>query len=213
MTSVDLAEAAIRDDLAGGTEGLVLLMCEASETPLAGDDDLLTSRELVLGATESLEHMRLHVVTRAHREKDLSDVDTSDETVGLAESVTHTGLKTISTGARKHLVDAEHMPRVHTDAEMERLLTTLLGDVLVAGNAGSLQSLRRQLLLLEGDQVDAQREVIDVSLLAAKIVDLDLGVRDTTAEARLDVRLAFADTVAASRTTTHSYSMVGVLIA
>ncbi len=62
-------------------------------------------------------------------------------------------------------------------------------DVLVGANAGGFESLRAQLLILVGNQVDAAREVVDVGALAAEIEDSDLGVGHTTVEARLGVRL------------------------
>lgn len=63
------------------------------------------------------------------------------------------------------------------------------GNSLVGANTGSLKSLRAQLLVLVGDEVDAQREVIDVGTLATQVEDANLGVGDTTVEARLGVRL------------------------
>ena len=105
----------------------------------------------------------------------------------------------ISSSARKHLVDTQHMERVHADAHVERVLTALLGDVLVARNAGSLEGLARQLLLLERHQVDAVRELLYVGLLPAEIKDPELGIGHTTAVARLDVGLVLAVAVAPRR--------------
>ena len=72
---------------------------------------------------------------------------------------------------------------------METLLATVLDEVLVGANTGGLEGLGAQLLILVGDEVDAEREVVDVGTLAAEIEDPDLGVGDTTVEARLGVRL------------------------
>lgn len=62
-------------------------------------------------------------VASAARQDDLADVDTSDKAVGLAEGTTHTGLQSIGTGARQHLVDTDDVVRVGADAEVEGLLT------------------------------------------------------------------------------------------
>lgn len=75
------------------------------------------------------------------------------------------------------------------DAEVETLLTAVLDEVLVGANTGGLEGLGAQLLILVGDEVDAEREVVDGGTLAAKIEDANLGVGDTTVEARLGVRL------------------------
>ena len=61
--------------------------------------------------------------------------------------------------------------------------------VLVCANTGGLEGLRAQLLILVGDQVDAEGEFVDVGTLAAEIEDADLGVGHTTVEAGLGVRL------------------------
>ena len=81
------------------------------------------------------------------------------------------------------------MEGVGADAEVETLLTGVLDEVLVGANTGGLEGLGAQLLILVGDEVDAEREVVDNGTLAAKIEDANLGVGDTTVEARLGVRL------------------------
>lgn len=60
------------------------------------------------------------------------------------------------------------------------------------------------LLVLVGDEVDAEGELLDTSTLAAKVEDADLGIGHSAAEARLGVRLVLAVAVAASGTATHS---------
>ena len=74
---------------------------------------------------------------------------------------------------------------------METFLSGDLDEVLVGANTGRLEGLGTQLLILVGHEVDAEREVVDGSALAAKIVDADLGVGDTTVEPGLGVRLRF----------------------
>ena len=63
-------------------------------------------------------------------------------------------------------------------------------DVLVGANTGSLEGLRGDLLILVGDEVNAEGELVDVGLLATEIEDANLGVGHTTVEARLRVRLS-----------------------
>jgi hypothetical protein len=79
------------------------------------------------------------------------------------------------------------MVGVNADTEMETFLSSNLDKVLVGANTGGLESLGGQLLVLVGDQVDAEREVVDVGALAAEIEDADLGVRYTTVEPALGV--------------------------
>lgn len=94
------------------------------EAPLARDGNLLATGELELGTTEGLDHVLLVLLLRSHRDDHLTDVDTGDGTQRLTKSATHSGLKSISTGTRQHLVDTQHMERVHSNANVERVLAT-----------------------------------------------------------------------------------------
>ena len=51
--------------------------------------------------------------------------------------------------------------------------------------------------------MDAKRELVDTSLLPAEVEDPDLGVRHTTAEPGLGVRLVLAVTVATGWSAPH----------
>lgn len=64
----------------------------------------------------------------------LTDVDTSDESVGFTEGTTHTGLESISTSARKHLVDSEHVVWVDSDSQVEVLTSAEFSHVLKQRN-------------------------------------------------------------------------------
>ena len=80
-------------------------------------------------------------------------------------------MQSIGTSARQHLVDTDDVVRVGTDAQVEGVLATRLDHVLVGANTGGFKSLGTQLLVLVGDEVDAERELIDTSALAAEIED------------------------------------------
>jgi len=95
------------------------------------------------------------------------------------------------------------MEGVSTDLDVVSLLTNIFGEVLVDSNTASLKSLRGDLLLLVTYQVSYEGEGINRSLLVTYIVDLDLGVRYTTAVAGLDVWLVLLVTVAAGWTSSH----------
>lgn len=90
---------------------------------------------------------------------------------------------------------------------------------LVGANTGGLEGLATQLLVLIGDKVAAEGELVDRGTLAAKIEDTDLvivseksivhekkadlGVGDTTVVPALGVRLVFAVAVATGRSAAH----------
>merc|ERR1719508_644679 len=63
------------------------------EAPALGNVDLLTAGELELGATESLDSLVLVFVGGTDRHEGLTDTDASNQTLGLAESSSHSSLK------------------------------------------------------------------------------------------------------------------------
>jgi len=79
------------------------------------------------------------------------------------------------------------MVRVDADTEMKTFLSSDLDEVLVGANASGFKGLGGQLLVLVGDKVDAEREVVYVGALATEIENADLGIRYTTVEPALGV--------------------------
>ena len=214
MATEELDVSTVLEELALLAELEVLLAADGGEAPVLGDNDLLATGELVLRAAEGLESGSTVGVTGADGQNDLANVHTGDETLGLTEGTTHTGLQTIGTSARQHLVDTDDVEGVHTDAQVETFLTGDLDkvpiesymrlgswmsgerrgsgsdNVLVGANTGGLGG---QLLVLVGNQVDAHGEVIHVGLLTTKIEDTNLRVGNTTVEPGLGVRLDVED--------------------
>jgi len=199
---------AIREQTAVGPHLLVLGALKLGESPLLGHVDLLASRELELGSPESLDDCILMLVVSPDGHERLSNVDTGDGSLRLAEGSPHSGLQTISACARQHFVDAQNVERMDTDLDVELILGRVLHHVLVAADTAGLESLSRELLVFIGDEMDAEWEVVDVSLLAAQIEDPDLGIWHTTAEPRLGVRLVLAVPVTPCRTATHLVTSV-----
>jgi hypothetical protein len=71
----------------------ILFPFDIRESPLLRNNDLLTTRELVTSTTESLLDDLGIGVFASYRDKNLSNVDASNGTIGFAPSTTHTGLK------------------------------------------------------------------------------------------------------------------------
>lgn len=142
-----LGDVASRHQLATLSHLGVLLTSPLRETPLLRHHNLLTTGELHLGTTQGLNHHLLLVVLRTDGDDRLADAHTSHQIVGLTEGVTHTRLQSIGAGARKHLVDTGHVVGVATHSHVEAVLASVLHQILVGRNTGSLQSLARQLLL------------------------------------------------------------------
>jgi hypothetical protein len=203
MATEELNVGTILAELALLAELNVVLTANGGEAPVLGDNDLLAAGELVHGAAESLQSGGAVGVTGTDRQNDLADVDTGDETLGLSVGTTHTGLQTIGTSARQHLVDTDDVEGVDTDTEVETFLTGDLHEVLVGANTGGFESLGGQLLVLVGDQVDTGGEVVHVGLLTTKIEDTNLRVGNTTVEPGLGVGLVLAVAVASRGTTGH----------
>jgi len=58
---------------------------------------------------------------------------------------------------------------------------------LVGADTSGFESLGTQLLILVGNEMDAERELIDVCALAAKVENANLSVGHTSVEARLAI--------------------------
>lgn len=180
-----LQVATILDDTVAVTGLEVLLAAHVREAPLLRDDNLLATSELVTRATQRLDGVRTVAITRADRQKHLTNVDTGDKSVRLTEGTTHTRLQTVGTSARKHLVDTDDVVGVDTHTEVESILTRHLHHVLVGTDTSSFKGLRRNLLVFVTDKVDTEWEFIHRGLLTTQIVDTDLRVRHTTVVPRL----------------------------
>lgn len=77
------------------------------------------------------------------------------------------------------------MERVDSNSSVESLFTSSLDNVLVGANSSGFEGFGRQLLVLVGNEMAAEGEVVDRGLLSSEIVDSDLGVGDTTVVSRL----------------------------
>ena len=166
MDTDDLAVDTIGLDLTLLEETVVVRLDELGEAELTGDEDLLTAGELHLSTTESLAGLRSSFVGGSDGEEDLTNADTSGLAESLTEGTTHTLLESISTGARKHLVDTQHVERVQAHAKVETFLTSLGHHVLVRGNTAGFHRLGADLFLFETTNREKQKPRITVSLLA-----------------------------------------------
>lgn len=82
----------------------------------------------------------------------------------------------------------------HSDVEL--ILAAVLDQVFVAANATSFQCFGAELFIFIRHEMNAQWEVIDESLLATQIEDTNLGIGNTSTEARLRIRLVFTVAIA-----------------
>lgn len=126
----DLAVGSVGDDATLSLQLQVLRALDGGETKLAAGVDGLSSRELELGATESLDGVGDVLIEGADRDEDLSNVNAGYETIRLTEGTTHTGLESIGSGAGQHLVDTQNVEGVGAHTQVETILTAHLGEVL-----------------------------------------------------------------------------------
>jgi hypothetical protein len=80
----------------------------------------------------------------------------------------------IRASTRQHLVDPKDVEGVHTNPQVERVFAGGLRYIFVGTDTRSLERFTRELLVLVGDKVTAEGELIDRSTLAAEIKDADL---------------------------------------
>ena len=124
----------VSHELSGLSESVEVRVDVVGEPVLSGDEDHLASGELELGSSEGFLGGRNVLGRGSDGDEDGSDVDTGALAVSLSEGVAHTGLKSISTGAGEHLVDADDVPGVNSDADMESFLTSSSNHVFVGSN-------------------------------------------------------------------------------
>lgn len=191
--------AAVRSDPSLLAASHVVLAVKLGEAPLVGLHDFLSSGELELRTAESLNDVVSVGILGTHGHNDLADGDTGSHLHGLTVGVSHTGRQTIGSGARKHLILTNDVERVRAGSNVVAFLAGGLGKVLVAGHTGSLEGASGQLLLLVGHQVSNEGEHIDAGSLGSAVKNPDLGIGDTSAESRLNIRLVLLEAHAASR--------------
>merc|ERR1711916_199544 len=143
VTVEKLEVGTVLDDVTVVTAGNVLLLVQLSKAPLARDENLLLAGELVLGPAHGLDGVVQVLLVGPHGQNPLANVDPGDETLGLSESMTHSGLQPISTGARKHLVDPQNVVGVAPHTQVEGILTAVHNHVLVGSNPPGLEGLGR----------------------------------------------------------------------
>jgi hypothetical protein len=176
---------------------------EFCEAPFSADDDLLTAWKFELGSSQSFLRMCSGSIFASDRQQNLANCNPSTNTLWLAIRSPHAGLQAISSSTRQHFVDPQHMERVHSDTQVERILASILGHVLVASNPSCFQSFTRNVLFLPADQMYAEGEFVHPLLLHTHIVDANLRVWHSSTEPRLWVWLVLDLPITSRRPATH----------
>ena len=206
MGADDLDVGTIGSELAFFLKSGVFSLVKLGETPLAGDDDLLSTGELEFTSSESFNSMLNVLFSKSDGVEDLVDLNSGDFTGGFTEGTSHTSLKSIGTSAGKHLVDSDNVPRVDSASEMETFLTALLDQVLVGSNTSGFHGFGGDLFLFKGNEVNTEGEKFNIGLLLTSIVDSNSGIGDTSVITRLGVRLSSPVSVASSGSSSHFFT-------
>ncbi len=136
MVGEGLDTDAVTLDLAFFLETVEVGHNMVSEAELTGHEHSLATGELELGAFEGHFSVLDVLGLDSHGHEDGADGDAGSLDVRLTEGATHTLLESISTSAGEHLVDADGVPGVDTDSQVELILAGLGDHVLVGGDAG-----------------------------------------------------------------------------
>ena len=97
--SEDLNVATVTLDLSELGESSEFRVNDGSESVFTGDEDSLSSRELTLGASEGFTSVSDILGLNSDGDEDGSNVDSAGLEESFTVSSSHTGLKSISTGA------------------------------------------------------------------------------------------------------------------
>eukprot|EP00178_Gracilaria_changii_P009040 TRINITY_DN26833_c0_g1_i1.p2 TRINITY_DN26833_c0_g1~~TRINITY_DN26833_c0_g1_i1.p2 ORF type:complete len:161 (-),score=19.91 TRINITY_DN26833_c0_g1_i1:140-622(-) len=155
----------VRDDSAFRFKLGIFFFGEVSEAPVLGDNDLLGTRELVSGSVKGFLGGIEGGFLASHRHDDVSDINSGDNTTRLSESSSHSGLQSIGSGTRQHLVDSDDVPRMGSHSKVKVFLLTSLRHTFVSTDSSSFKSFRGNLFLFQRDQVEAERKVISWGFL------------------------------------------------
>ena len=117
---------------------------------------LLATRELELGTPKSFNDGILMPVISPDGHQRLSDLDTSDGSLGFAKGASHSGLEPIGTSARQHFVDTQDMERMDTDPDVELILSSVLNHVLKSENKGTMSVYQSQQKLFALYKMDSE---------------------------------------------------------
>merc|ERR1719445_2095777 len=77
----------------------ILLPGPLGEPVVLGDEDLLTSGELELGSSQSLDDLILEFVVGSDRDEDLTNLHAGSSSMSLAEGSSHSSLESVSSSA------------------------------------------------------------------------------------------------------------------
>ena len=77
------------------------------------------------------------------------------------------------------------MKEVEPHSDVKTIFATAFHHVLVGTNSGGLQGFGRELLIFIRHHVATEWELIHFGLLPTQVKDVDLTIRDTSAEGRL----------------------------
>ena len=190
------------DDLALSREFVELVKCVWCETNLVGNNNPSLTSELEGSPPESLDSLIETFLTRPAAHNAAAVVGAADGAVWLTEGVPHTGLKSIGTSGRKHLVDSEDVEWVEVDTDVVGL-THGLHHVTVGADTSSFEGFTGDVFVLEEDEADAVWVGLSKSGPGTGLITLDTWIWDTTAEAALWIWTALEVTVATCWTTTH----------
>jgi hypothetical protein len=95
-------------------------------------------------------------------------------------------LETIGSGTGQHFVDSDDVVWMASHSHVESILATDLGKVLVGANTTGFKGFGGQLLILVGDQMHAERELVDTRLFTAQVKDTDLKGQQGLARRRME---------------------------
>ena len=118
---------------------------------------LLATRELELGTPKSFNDGILMPVISPDGHQRLSDLDTSDGSLGFAKGASHSSLEPIGTSARQHFVDTQDMERMDTDPDVELILSSVLNHVLKLENKGTMSVYQSQQKLFALYKMDSEK--------------------------------------------------------
>ncbi len=136
----------ITDQLSLLLQSGVVHLFDLCEPPHLRNEDPLLSGEFMFASSECFHSDFDMLFLAPDWEEWLSDGDSGGPFDGFSVGAAHSGLQTIRPRARKHLVDTDNVPRVHSASHVESVFSSVFGQVFVGRDTGGFQSVGGYLL-------------------------------------------------------------------
>lgn len=182
-----------------------LFMSVFGESVVNRDSNLLPTWHFHLSSSQGFQHdLQMFFFTSDGNEL-FTDFNSASFSVRFTIRSSHTGLKSISSGARKHFINSEYVPWMFSHSEMEILFGQIRDDIFVDGNSASLKSFRSDLFLFIGNHMNTVWESVPFSFFVSSVIKSEFSIRNGSVVSGFWESFSFNVSITFGWSSTHLY--------